>query len=258
MNLYPQLEPASEGNKGPAIDWPGLARRWLRRLMVVVVVIAALTVIWRFFYPIYSWRQKTTVSVSTPQGVVTGASVVAVTWGDSPDILPDPPHVFHHSNGEAVVVELPGKRYLFALIGNAEFTPLKVFAKDKFPKQSPYATDSLLPAAGEVAEHLGQTRSLTPDQYPMLVTFGDIDDPASVRRVDPTDFTASFGPGHSLHAITMSITSEPVTEGRIRTVLSWLEEYYDIHLDGQRIETVTARNRLANSLAAGDFKTERD
>jgi hypothetical protein len=33
---------------------------------------------------------------------------------------------------------------------------------------------------------------------PLLVTFADINDPASVQRVDPDDLAASFGPGYAL------------------------------------------------------------
>jgi hypothetical protein len=258
MSLYPQLDPVRPAQRGPRVDWRALARHWLRRLAKAVFVVAILTVVWRFFYPIYSWRQKIEVTVSTPQGKVSGSSVMAVTWGDSPDILPDPPHVYHYSSGEAVVVELPGNGHLFALMTDLDSLALRVFGKDKFPKQTPYAADSLLPAAAEVNGHFGETLSLTPDQYPLLVTFGDLNDPASVRRVDPQNLAASFGAGYRLEGISITITYEPVTEGKVEAVLGWLDEYYDIHLDGQRIETVTAKNRLANSLAAGSFDTDRN
>jgi hypothetical protein len=181
-----------------------------------------LTVVWRFFYPIYSWRQKIEVTVSTPEGKVSGSSVMAVTWGDSPDILPDPPRVYHHSSGEAVVVEFSGNRHLFALITRSDSLALRVFGKDNFPKHIPYATDSLLPAAADVNDHFGETRSLTPDQYPLLVNFGDIKDPASVRRVDPQNLAASFGAGYRLEGISITITYEPVTEGKVEAVLGWL------------------------------------
>ena len=50
------------------------------------------------------------------------------------------------------------------------------------------------------------------------------DDPASVARVDPTDLAASFGPGYALSSITLAITDEPVTKGRVEAVLGWLTD----------------------------------
>lgn len=49
--------------------------------------------------------------------------------------------------------------------------------------------------------------------YPMLVTFGDIDDPTSVERVDTDDLAARFGMGYALERITVQITDDPVTTG---------------------------------------------
>ena len=58
--------------------------------------------------------------------------------------------------------------------------------------------------------------------YPMLVTFGDLDDPTSVERVDPDDLAATFGEGVSLKRITVQVTDDPVTSG-IGQRLGWLE-----------------------------------
>ena len=74
----------------------------------------------------------------------------------------------------------------------------------------------------ERLETLREVRELSSDQYPMLVTFADINDPTTVRRVDPDNLAASFGPGVSLKRITFGITGEDVTDGRIRELLPWI------------------------------------
>jgi hypothetical protein len=61
--------------------------------------------------------------------------------------------------------------------------------------------------AGSIAE-IDDIATLDPDNYPLLVTFKENDDPKSVRRVNPDDLAAVFGAGHSLGAITMEITDE--------------------------------------------------
>lgn len=53
----------------------------------------------------------------------------------------------------------------------------------------------------------------------MLVTFDDITKPETVRRVNPADLAAVFGEGVQLKAVTLEITRDVVTEGRVEGVL---------------------------------------
>lgn len=56
--------------------------------------------------------------------------------------------------------------------------------------------------------------------YPNFVTFANIRDPLSARFVSSNDLAASLGRGYKLHSLTVEITDEPVTKGRIGTVLT--------------------------------------
>ncbi|WEZ84065.1 hypothetical protein P6U16_04945 [Rhizobium sp. 32-5/1] len=118
--------------------------------------------------------------------------------------------------GEAVVVALPNGRYLFALLKDTPSAGWLFYPK--------------MPAkeAGELLERADASNSrqleLPRKHYPLLVTFGDIKDPASVKKVDPADLGASFGPGYRLNSITVSVTDEPVTEGKVEAVLGWLSD----------------------------------
>ena len=73
----------------------------------------------------------------------------------------------------------------------------------------------------------GQTEPLrlTGDLIPMLATFDDITKPETVRKVDPEDLEAVFGEGVRLKAVTLEVTKEAVTEGRVEGVLGWLGPY---------------------------------
>lgn len=161
-----------------------------------------------------TWHQKLTVTVETPDGVKTGASVVSVTMQDTTGYewmtLPEARGARYELTGEAVVLELAPGRYLFALL-----------------KGLPYATNALFPDEPpvETAPRLADmqaSRDLSPKKYPLLVTFADINDPASVSRVDPDDLAAHFGPGYALSSITLAITDEKMTKGRVEAVLGWL------------------------------------
>lgn len=187
-----------------------------------LLIIAALVVLvvggYKLRYPTYSWHQKLTVEIETPQGVVTGSSVVSVVWRSGPKILPDPPSVTHHYYGEATVVKLPNDRYVFALLKGASTLALRTFATSSLKD----TTDSRIVPASEVNAHDGETRPVPTGTQPMLVTFTDINDPKTVKWIGPYDFVESFGEGYSLKAITLEITDEPVTKGVVEGVLGWI------------------------------------
>ena len=69
---------------------------------------------------------------------------------------------------------------------------------------------------------VGQQFALNGRNSPLLVTFTDIHDPTSVRQVDPHHLAAAFGPDFVLKAITLEITNEAVTRGRVEKVLGWI------------------------------------
>jgi len=160
-----------------------------------------------------SWRQKLIVEVETPQGRVAGASVVQVeSWfGQLPASGNE---VNHEVTGEATVVALGGGRFLFALLGGSV---------ERFFYALENRSRNLGKDLDRIARMQGESRVLKPENYPLMVTFADINDPASVARVDPDDLAASFGPGYALSSITLAITDEPVTKGRVEAVLGWME-----------------------------------
>jgi hypothetical protein len=180
-----------------------------------------------FNTPKWRWNQKLTVSVMTPEGMKTGSAVTSARiafppkWtgvGDAAGMQQG------GVTGEAVVVDLGEGRYVFALLqGYAEWTAYAAF----FPELEGKALlkKEMVPYLDAMVASTGQTHELARKDYPLLVTFDDINDPASVRRLDPGDLSASFGPGYRLDAITLSITDEPVTEGVVQKVLGWLTAY---------------------------------
>ena len=209
----------------PPVDAPPLApdtpRRIFRAIALAVLIVIGLPIaIWNTFYPTYSWGQKTTVFVMTPEGLRSGSGVVQVSWKDSPDLLPDAPHLHYEVRGEATVVDLGDGKFLFALINGAERRGLATFGGQT---ELPRFTNSLLPLVKTTAASRDESREVPPTHRPLLVTFTDIDDPASVTRVDPDDLAASFGPGYALSWITLAITDEWVTKGRVEAVLGWLD-----------------------------------
>ena len=120
---------------------------------------------------------------------------------------------------EAVIVEVAPGKFLFALLNGSD-------------QEKRDATHWVYPAyqlseAGSYDGAMMKLRSqphdtpvpLPQEGWPMLVTFDDITKPETVREVDPEDLAAVFGEGVRLQAVTLEITREAVTEGRVEGVL---------------------------------------
>ena len=211
------------------------------------------------------YRYRLTVEVETPDGLRSGSSVIEVDQRMvRPGSSPASRAIQWKIKGEAVAVDLPDGRVLFALLRSESDTSWAARAVlNLAPKQKgesfaerfddvlalrgkgPIALPRMLPAHGPL-----DARSA----YPMLVTFGDLDEPTSVALVDPDDLAASFGEGYALKRITVQMTDDPVTTG-IDERLGWLPDYYDKMLDGQRLNTIYTENRLANDLHQGAFSS---
>ena len=187
------------------------------------------------------YRYRLTVEVETPEGLKTGSSVIEVKQrlvraGSSPANMA----VERRVRGEAVAVDLPGGRTLFALLrsdNNVDWASyvMQTFAPHTDSETFAQQLDNMLLLEGEIVlprtfppvGHLEERSA-----YPMLVTFGDLDDPTSVEEVDPDDLAATFGEDVSLKRITVQVTDDPVTSG-IERRLGWLGNIREMNLSNE-------------------------
>ncbi len=149
----------------------------MKKLGIFIFIIGAIYFGYKSIYPTYKWHQNLTVEVETPDGVVSGSSVVAVKWIDGGQIFPDARSVQDKFEGEATIIELPNDRFLFLLLSNE--TPslsLHVFAMSKVGD----SMDSRIVPTSEVNDHRGEIKVIPSEHHPLFVTFDDLDDPASV------------------------------------------------------------------------------
>jgi len=195
-------------------------------VLLAGLVLLALAVGWYFYLNLSvreSYRQKMTIEVETPQGPVSASSVTAVVQGLAKAVLGHPGgRGYARLTGEAVVLEVAPGRYLFALLDGQAMLAQQVFAAEIGLDREPAARPEMAVWLDRLAR-LRMSRELPQKLYPLLVTFADIADPKTVRRVEPDNLAASFGPGVRLRAITLEITDEKVTEGRVEAVLGWFE-----------------------------------
>jgi len=215
---------------------------------------------------LYSWKYKMTVSVETPEGIKTGSAVREVSVQMRP-FPQDPRHPYrsvHSIKGEAVVVDLGERGVLFALLTGylqgEDHGGSIVF--DVFP-----GPPGLTPKGVEYYSTLKDAEAtLTPTQYPMLVTFADIDDPMTVKEIlemkrDESDgrypikylikaghFEKLFGKDVKLKEITIEMSDDSVL-WEIDEWLLWLDDLKGGYLHGG----FTSRNAPLG-LHAGNFK----
>ncbi len=164
----------------------------------------------------YEWNQKLTLVVETPHGEVSGSAVVneKVWFGQQPL---SGNQVAYELAGEAATVEVSPGRFLFALHSDLKTLALASTLWRNFPQE---AADIVLARI----EKSRDIRPVPPNMYPTLVTFTDPANPKSGKLVDPANLAAAFGSGYRVKSITLEITDEKVTEGRVEKLLGWLDD----------------------------------
>lgn len=235
-------------------------------LWALLLVPIALFGLYKLNYPTHSWYEKMVLTIETPDGDRSGHAVRHVEVVREPSLLPQMSGADISLKGEAIVLRVSEDKYLFALLG-APVGWLRSVYESKFPdrkkgNQQIGRWESSLDGLGPLP---------VPRQaYPLLVTFDDINDPASVREVDPNDLDATFGCSkearkaagltgtqkcYSLKSITLEITDEPVTEGEVEKVLGWWCEYrgkYLVQRYGVQVSNDFARNIGSSFFRIGD------
>ncbi len=162
----------------------------------------------------HHWHQKLTVVVDTPSGPVSGSAVTEVeVWFGRVWLAAT--EAEYSLSGEATVVDLGRDRYLVALLDEH----MKERLYSAVAARLPAVKRGEQPAPFPVYEG---TVTLDRQNYPPLATFADPANPASGRLVGPSDLETVFGPGYALKAITMEVTDEPVTTGRVTGIFGWL------------------------------------
>lgn len=177
----------------------------------------------------YSWNQKLTVEVDTPSGIVSSSSVTSVRIVLKVGLMDLWDGKGSAVTGEAVSIDLGNGKFLFALLKNSrrlEGATHWAFYETSIEERKTW------PLIGPMIEKSDLRYELKGANQPMLVTFEDISDPASVKEVDPTDLAATFGAGYELKSVALEISDEPITEGRVNKVLVWLETLEGGYLHG--------------------------
>lgn len=184
--------------------------------------------------PVYAYRYKLSIEMDTPQGRKSGSNVVEVRFQQRKGSAGT--RSIRTVRGEALYLDLgDGRRPLIALLtsrvrptdkpghararcwgDNAPFCWQKLYDF----KATDFDDNGYNPGFAELARQRG-ARPLPVSDLPDLVTFDDVDDPRTVKAVDPEAPYLALGDGVSFRTVTLEITDAPLTE-EIEKRLPWL------------------------------------
>jgi hypothetical protein len=131
--------------------------------------------------------------------------------------------------GEATAVDLGSRGMFFVVLrgdttrGGNDYLPYLSMVEFLFPRRQ-YQRDNYLAYLDELTRTKPKG-DLPVKELPMLIRFRDINNPATVERVDPNNLAAGFGPGVVLTRATLEITDDSVTTGIVKQ-LWWLANGY--------------------------------
>lgn len=86
----------------------------------------------------------------------------------------------------------------------------------------------------------------------MMVYFKDINNPATVDRVDPDNLSKVFGQGYKIDRVTAEPTQDAVSTG-ISSRFPWWERYHDRHFDGSSASIENPFDKPVTWLSSGSF-----
>lgn len=201
--------------------------RWA--ILIVVGALLGLSAAWiADAFGSYSLRYRLTLEATVDGRPVTGSGVIQVDYAKRPALLPHMDRVSYAVHGEAVALDLGDRGALFALLKDGSPVIGRFSPRGGEPRMIvPVAwwdREIRGPEDVDRLRHVQGRKELSSGTMPMLVRFDNLNDPASVRLVNPADLAASFGPGVSLSRVTVEITRDPVTR-QVEARLPWLSRF---------------------------------
>ncbi len=200
------------------------AKFWI---MIAVAVIGGVLA-YRYTHVSGTWRYRLTVTIETPEGLVSGSSVHEVSNSASRKKTNWPGGNRADFKGEAVIVDLGKRGRLFAIL---EDDPEYLFYR-AFPV-SGAATYEGIKYFNSLK--VGEVAALPINAYPSMVTFKDLKIPSSIqpvlvliqnrfkREITFDDVEKVFGEGVKIKSVTAEMTNNEVTWG-IEKWLPWVPE----------------------------------
>lgn len=202
----------------------GFISKWVGLLGLLALIVGGDQI--RINRPDHKYRL--TVEVTTPDGIKTGSGVLAVV----------PDRNYNRSGrttmrGEAVFVDLGRGKNLVALLAHQQGAKLDLDDINYLALRAYSAARGSRVSFKDMSRQTGSV-PVQGELIPVLVSFGDLKDPASARLVDSGHSEVVLGDGYAIRGFSAEVVpngfwpidfggplGEPVTRG-LHSKLSWL------------------------------------
>ncbi len=181
-----------------------------------------------------------TIEIETPEGIKSGSAVRQIVISNRFALNPDISPVYYNVRGEAVIIDLGDRGYVFVLVGRGP---------EEFRSAFPYRSNDLREVIKYYNNLENGAQAVLEKSHPRLVMFDDLNDPMTVKGIDRLKMDEVLGEGVTFKRATIEITDDPMTTG-IENMLPWLKNL-KANLDGT---SGTFSNKLSNTLHVGNFR----
>lgn len=220
-----KYEPSDSDARAPKTSGPeqGGTKPVSRRLWKVIVLLIALPLLLSACPSWYSWNQKLSLTLDTPNGPLVASTVQQVKVTYMPQWMglgwSTGPIVKTKLTGEGLALDLGDGRIMLSLLHEGALPHWQF--RDLGKGRRLYAA---------IENQIGQPpRQLEQNLWPEFVSFLDRNDPLTAfwffgkqpkgSGTNVKDIADVFGPGYKLREMTVEITDEPVSIGNVKRVL---------------------------------------
>lgn len=223
-------------------------------LIILFIICASVFGAKAYWYPRAEFNYKITVEIETPEGLKTGSAVRQVQATFDMPLNPDIGLMGYNLSvtGEAVVIDLGLRGVVFGLISSDSYYELF----GAFPYNGGRGGEATKEGIKYYQSIPAGTKAPLPQKtWSQFVMFKDITDPKSVtlvhgtllnaktQKFDPVDdFETIFGKGVLLRSISIEITDEAITWGKVD---EYLPEVFYGHPDWWNKLSIEERIRLS-------------
>lgn len=188
------------------------------RIIIAAIVLAYCALIYSGWGEKLNWNQKFILEVETPEGVLTSETVLQYRMSKFPKRLNKSKYSRSGLFGETPFLKLPNGRYLFALSLYGIFDVPHAYEEHFGLDENTNHFSDLFPKIARSDDEI----EMFPFHMPILITFDDIDDPSTIRQINPAFLASEFGKGYKLKRFDVAVTDAPVTYGRIAQISDWM------------------------------------
>lgn len=173
---------------------------------------------------------RMTASVETPKGIVTGSSVIEVTWRAPGTIFGPLGSAGYSVKGEGIVVDLPDNERLYLTLkspasedwaawvvryvepaGHSE-RPSRPDPENHYSELDRYWAAVRADRQVHVIPRYTTRGQTGVENYPYFFRFRNRNDPGSSEFVDPDNLEKTYGSGYKFLSLTLQVTEDPVTQ----------------------------------------------